>query len=158
ESFDHIIYIHTLEKSFDVRKPLKEIETDLPDDFLRISRSVIINKNHVKHINTLTGQKFNIQTTRHMRFIVTKLFYKLFIEKMDLYEDTMIKIIDNNGIVLLYLAVLSILIYTIYLIFYNWYIEKRLNKKIKKLRLFEPIKWIHFVSIPLAILYLISQT
>ncbi len=84
ESFDHIIHIHTLEKSFDVRKPLKEIETDLPDDFLRISRSVIINKNHVKHINTLTGQKFNIQTTRDMRFIVTKLFYKLFIEKMDL--------------------------------------------------------------------------
>src|SRR5690606_16787994 len=70
----------------------------------------------------------------------------------------MIKIIENNGIVLLYLAVLSILIYTIYLVFYNWYIEKRLNKKIKKLRLFEPIKWIHFASIPLTILYLISQT
>lgn len=70
----------------------------------------------------------------------------------------MIKIIENNGIVLLYLAVLSILIYTIYLVFYNWYIEKRLNKKIKKLRVFEPIKWIHFASIPLTILYLISQT
>lgn len=84
ESFDHIIHIHTLMKSFDVRKPLKEIETDLPEDFLRISRSVIINKNHIKHIKTLTGQKFNIQTTKDMKFIVTKLYHKMFIEKMDL--------------------------------------------------------------------------
>lgn len=70
----------------------------------------------------------------------------------------MIDIIDNISIVLLYLAVFSILIYAIYLILYNWYIEKRLNKKIKKLRVFEPIKVVHFASIPLVFLYLVSQT
>ena len=84
ESFDHIIYIYDCNNEYKVRKSLKDIEDELSNIFIRISKSVIVNKKAITHISTFTGQKFNVTMVNHKKFIVTKSYYKSFIEEMDL--------------------------------------------------------------------------
>ena len=84
ESFDHTIYIYDFDSEYKVRKPLKEIEYELSSNFIRISKSVIINKKKINHISTFTGQKFRVMMINHKKFIVTKSYYHNFIKEMEL--------------------------------------------------------------------------
>ncbi len=68
----------------------------------------------------------------------------------------MISVFYDIGKNVLLLGIIFIFVYCIYTILYNIYLSQRLKNKIKKIRLFEPIRIVHFLVIPLIFLSTVS--
>ena len=68
----------------------------------------------------------------------------------------MISVFYDIGKNVLLLGIIFIFVYCIYTILYNIYLSQRLKNKIKKIRLFEPIRIVHFLVIPLIFLSIVS--
>lgn len=49
ESMDDKVWVHTNKKEFEYKKKLYELEEELPESFVRISKSVILNLDQVEH-------------------------------------------------------------------------------------------------------------
>lgn len=59
ESMGKNIYVHTKDKTYTTASRVYELEKKLPDElFIRISNSVIINRNAIKRVTPALGQKF----------------------------------------------------------------------------------------------------
>lgn len=82
ESFGKNVILHTAEGEYNISWRLKELESSLnPQDFVRISNSVIIARNSIKKIQPTFGMKF-ILTLRDGSVVdVTRSYYYIFREK-----------------------------------------------------------------------------
>ena len=79
ESLGHDVIIHTKGERYNSRERLKYMETVLdPDVFLRISNSTIINRNHIKRIESSIFQKFILHLSEGTKTEVTRSYYYCF--------------------------------------------------------------------------------
>ena len=84
ESFNHDIYIYSINEEIVTRTPLKEIRKMLNDSFIQISQSVIINRNFIKKIRNGFNYRFIVFMNNGKEFVVTKTYYYKFIEELGL--------------------------------------------------------------------------
>ena len=83
ESFGHDIVIHTLQGSFRTSERLYQLERLLnPEQFLRISNSVIVAKNKIKRITPTLSSKFILTMTNGKTVDVTRSYYGIFKDRI----------------------------------------------------------------------------
>lgn len=79
ESIGHDVYVHTNEKQFKTRYRIYQLEGLLPPDrFIRISNSVIIKKNSIRHIKPALSSKFYLTLTNGDVVDVTRTYFYKF--------------------------------------------------------------------------------
>lgn len=79
ESMGHDITLHTKEKSYKCSENLTQLEKNLnPNEFIRISKSVIISKKEVKAIRAGLSQKFLVTMSNNAKVDVTRTYYYIF--------------------------------------------------------------------------------
>lgn len=84
ESFSHDIIIHTKDQDIKVRVSLTELNKLLNDDFLRISKSIIIRKDQIVHAKAYFSSKFRLTMSNGDEVDVTRTYYYLFRETFEL--------------------------------------------------------------------------
>ena len=81
ESYSHNVDIHTMNNCFKSTEALYQILSMLnPDEFLRISNSVIISRKHVKKIKPALSMKFVLTLSDGTLVDVTRSYYNIFKE------------------------------------------------------------------------------
>lgn len=81
ESYSHNVDIHTMNSCFKSTEALYQILSMLnPEEFLRISNSVIISRRHVKKIKPALSMKFVLTLTDGTLVDVTRSYYNIFKE------------------------------------------------------------------------------
>lgn len=76
ESMGKIIYVHTKDKIYTTTFRVYELEKKLPDElFIRISNSVIINRNAIKRVTPALSQKFYLTLKNGDKVDVTRTYY-----------------------------------------------------------------------------------
>jgi len=81
ESIGHDVFIHTGDKQYKTKYRIYQLEKMLPTDrFIRISNSVIIKKNSIRHIKPALGCKFYLTLTNGAMVDVTRTYYYIFKE------------------------------------------------------------------------------
>jgi DNA-binding LytR/AlgR family response regulator len=83
ESFGHDIVIHTLQGQFKTGERLYQLERLLhPQQFLRISNSVIIARNKIKRIIPALSSKFVLTMSNGQNVDVTRSYYSIFKDRL----------------------------------------------------------------------------
>ena len=83
ESFGHDIVIHTPQGNFKTCERLYQLERLLnPEQFLRISNSVIVAKNKIKRITPTLSSKFVLTMTNGISVDVTRSYYGIFKDRL----------------------------------------------------------------------------
>ena len=83
ESFGHDIVIHTPHGNFKTSERLYQLERLLnPEQFLRISNSVIVAKNKIKRIIPTLSTKFILTMTSGKTVDVTRSYYGIFKDRL----------------------------------------------------------------------------
>lgn len=84
ETTDNCICAHTNEDMFETKYKLYELENILPKNFLRISKSTIININYIysieKNITSSSVVKFN---KSYKQVYVSRMYFKVLKERME---------------------------------------------------------------------------
>lgn len=81
ESFGYDVICHTLEKEYEIKEKLYEIEGLFEDKgFIRINKSCIINKWQIKEIRPSFNMKFILIMKNHHKLEVTRSYYYKFKE------------------------------------------------------------------------------
>lgn len=81
ESIGHDVYVHTNDKKYKTRYRIYQLEKMLPQErFIRISNSVIIKKNSIRHIKPALSCKFYLTLTNGDVVDVTRTYYYKFKE------------------------------------------------------------------------------
>ncbi len=81
ESFAHDIIAHCDGTEYKISERLRRLEEILdPQEFIRISNSVIVSLNHIKSIKPVLGQKFVLTMSDGTRTDVTRTYYYIFKE------------------------------------------------------------------------------
>lgn len=81
ESYSHNVDIHTVDSCYKSTEALYQIIGMLnPEEFLRISNSVIISRRHVKKIKPALSMKFVLTMTDGTLVDVTRSYYNIFKE------------------------------------------------------------------------------
>ena len=79
EAFGKEIEVHTDEGVFLSQERMYQLETVLdPKEFLRVSKSVIVSKNHIKKIRPALSQKFILTLSDGTKVDVTRSYYSDF--------------------------------------------------------------------------------
>lgn len=79
ESFGHEISLHTLEKTYQIREKLFEVEGVLYDKgFIRINKSQIINKKAIKEIIPTFNSRINLLMKNNTKLTVTRNYNQSF--------------------------------------------------------------------------------
>ena len=90
ETDDLVVSAHTAKDSFQIKYKLYELEELLPNNFIRVSKSTILNINHIYSINrNITSSSVVEFSNTYKKVYVSRLYYKLLKEKMEgrnLYE------------------------------------------------------------------------
>ena len=82
ESFSHDIIVHTASGDYKTPERLRQLETSLnPDDFLRISNSVIIARDKVRRIRPTLFCKYILTMENGAEVHVTRSYYYIFKDK-----------------------------------------------------------------------------
>jgi len=83
ETENKIIYAHTRDQMLETEYKLYELEELLPGSFLRISKSSIVNLNHIYSITrNLTSSSMVEFVQSHKRVYVSRNYYKLLVERL----------------------------------------------------------------------------
>lgn len=83
ETENKIIYAHTQDQMLETEYKLYELEELLPGSFLRISKSSIVNLNHIYSITrNLTSSSMVEFVHSHKRVYVSRNYYKLLVERL----------------------------------------------------------------------------
>lgn len=83
ETENKVIYAHTQDKMLETEYKLYELEELLPGSFLRISKSAIVNLNHIYSITrNLTSSSIVEFVHSHKRVYVSRNYYKLLVERL----------------------------------------------------------------------------
>ena len=98
ESFGHDIFCVTEEGKFKIKEKLKYLEYTLDSNqFIRINKSMIINKNKIKSMSTTVGLKFKIILVQNKVVYVNRTYYYIFKEFIGIWGEDNGKIyIDFN--------------------------------------------------------------
>lgn len=81
ESFAHDVIAHCEGGEYKLSERLRRLEEILdPDEFLRISNSVIVSVNHIKSIKPALTQKFILTLSDGAKVDVTRTYYYIFKE------------------------------------------------------------------------------
>lgn len=84
ETENGIVNAHTAKEMFEARYKLYELEDILPGHFMRISKSAIINTDHIYAINrNLTAASAVEFTDSHKQVFVSRSYYKALREKLE---------------------------------------------------------------------------
>lgn len=76
ESIGHDVFVYTMEKQYRYSNRLYHLEDSLKrTDFVRISKSVLINKKKVKQIKAALSQKFIVTLINDVKVDVTRSYY-----------------------------------------------------------------------------------
>lgn len=90
ETDDNLVTAHTAKDTFQTKYKLYELEDILPNNFMRVSKSSILNINHVYSINrNITSSSIVEFHNTHKQVYVSRMYYKILKEKMkgrNLYE------------------------------------------------------------------------
>ena len=79
ETYGHTVEVHTKDKTYQAMEPLYKIVNQLnPEQFLRISNSVVIAKDKVKNISTTLSMKFILTMINGKKVDVTRSYYYIF--------------------------------------------------------------------------------
>jgi DNA-binding LytR/AlgR family response regulator len=81
ESFSHDVIAHSDGEEYKISERLRRLEEILdPEEFLRISNSVIVSVSHIKSIKPALTQKFILTLTDGSKTDVTRTYYYIFKE------------------------------------------------------------------------------
>lgn len=81
ESYGHEIIIHTAELSYLIKEKLYEIEGMFQDKgFIRINKSVVVNKNQIKEIHPTFNMKLILVMKNKTKLEVTRSYFNQFKE------------------------------------------------------------------------------
>lgn len=81
ESFSHEIIAHSDSDEYRISERLRRLEEILnPENFIRISNSVIVSAEHIKSIRPVLSQKFILTLTDGSKVDVTRTYYYIFRE------------------------------------------------------------------------------
>lgn len=84
ETSENITYAHTINDIFITKNKLYELEDMLPNSFIRISKSTIVNVDHVYSIDrNLTSSSCISLDKTHKKVYVSRSYYKLFKSRLD---------------------------------------------------------------------------
>lgn len=90
ETEGNMVNAHTIDNIFQTKYKLYELEKILTSNFMRVSKSAILNINHVYSINhSITSSSIVEFTNTHKKVYVSRLYYKILKEKLErrfLYE------------------------------------------------------------------------
>ncbi len=79
ESIGHDVFVYTMDKQYRYSNRLYQLEDSLKrTDFVRISKSVLINKKKVKQIKAALSQKFVVTLENDVKVDVTRSYYIAF--------------------------------------------------------------------------------
>lgn len=83
ETESKVVFAHTAENLFETEYKLYELEEELPGYFMRISKSAIVNLNHIYSIaKNVTGASAIEFVHSHKRIYVSRMYYKALKERM----------------------------------------------------------------------------
>jgi DNA-binding LytR/AlgR family response regulator len=83
ETYDNGIRAHTINDIYHVKYKLYELETILPKNFVRISKSTIVNVYHIYSINkNITSSSLIEFNKTHKTVYVSRFYYKVLKQKM----------------------------------------------------------------------------
>lgn len=74
EGFDYYIKVHSAEKMYLVRESLKSIVQRLPDQFVRVHKSNVINLNHLKSLEPLSRGNYEVTLTTGEQLLMSKTY------------------------------------------------------------------------------------
>ncbi len=78
------VYAHTTDDVYRIRQRLYELEDILPQDFVRISKSAIINVRHILSISRNLSASSQIQFHKsHKQVFVSRYYYKTLKQRLD---------------------------------------------------------------------------
>ena len=81
ESVGHDVYVHTLDAEYKTKYRIYQLEGLLPPErFIRISNSVIIKRNAIRHIKPALSSKFYLTLTTGVVVDVTRTYFQKFKE------------------------------------------------------------------------------
>jgi len=87
ETDDNIVNAHTTFDVLQAKYKLYELETILPNSFLRVSKSTILNTNHILSIkHNLTSASLVEFAKSHKQVYVSRYYYKFLREKLNWRE------------------------------------------------------------------------
>ena len=78
ETEESLIYAHTLNEVYQVKYKLYELEEILPNNFIRVSKSTILNINHIYSITrNITSSSLVEFKNTHKKVYVSRSYYKV---------------------------------------------------------------------------------
>lgn len=84
ETEENGICVHTLDNVYQTKRKLYELEELLPGYFMRISKSAILNVNHIYSISrNLTASSIVQFQNTHKQVYVSRYYYKLLKQKLE---------------------------------------------------------------------------
>ena len=84
ETENNSIYAHTIDELFTIKYKLYELERLLPYNFIRISKSTIVNINHIYSIDrNITSSSVIHFYKSHKQVFVSRMYYKILKEKLE---------------------------------------------------------------------------
>lgn len=84
ETDDLFVSAHTKDNVFQAKYKLYELENTLPNYFVRVSKSAILNINHIYSINrNITSSSTVIFNNTYKKVYVSRMYYKLLKQKME---------------------------------------------------------------------------
>ena len=84
ETNDLFVSAHTVDNVFQIKHKLYELEKTLPNYFIRVSKSTILNVNHIYSIDrNITSSSTVIFNNTHKKVYVSRMYYKLLKQKME---------------------------------------------------------------------------
>jgi len=83
ETYDNSISAHTVNDIYQVKYKLYELEQLLPRNFIRISKSTIVNINHIYGINKNITSSSEVEFNKtHKKVFVSRFYYKNLKERL----------------------------------------------------------------------------
>lgn len=90
ETDGNLVNAHTIDNVFQTKYKLYELEKILPNNFMRVSKSTILNVEHIYSINhSITSSSVVEFANTYKKVYVSRLYYKILKEKLErrfLYE------------------------------------------------------------------------
>ena len=81
---DDVIHVHTKDDMYETKYKLYQLEEMLPGFFMRISKSAILNTNHIYSISrNLTASSTVTFAGTHKQVFVSRYYYKPLISKLE---------------------------------------------------------------------------
>jgi Response regulator of the LytR/AlgR family len=83
ETMNEVVYAHTRDKMYIIKQRLYELEKSLPNEFMRISKSTILNLGHLSAIETSLGgpRQIFLQKSNKAVFVSRK-YYPVLKERL----------------------------------------------------------------------------